>query len=256
LEALFFTVQVGVYNRPVKQEKLPGFTELFTSKSEKGQIRYSSGKFQLVEEAKNRRKEAIEKGVADAFVVAYYKGKRITLADANQLISRLGNSVFEEKNTEITISENEGGGNLNQGEAIEILQVVTIPEKIYKFEQVVEEQKVMEVLEVLNQNGIFTYNAATGKISSNHWKESEINLNLMQAILEMNEVIVKDNKLKPITFALKSTNWSGSFGNWILHCPYEFTPLNTKEIKFFPRTSEEAEELKIIAKELLISIYE
>src|SRR5690606_26547789 len=83
LEALFFTVQVGVYNRPVRPDQL-SFDELFTSRSEKGQIRYSSGKFQSVEAAKNKRKEAVEKGVADAFIVAYYQGKRITIAEANQ----------------------------------------------------------------------------------------------------------------------------------------------------------------------------
>jgi hypothetical protein len=70
---------------------------LFTSKSAKGQIRYSSGKFQSVDDAKTRRKEAVEKGVADAFIVAYYQGKRIAIAEANQLVERFGASVFEEK---------------------------------------------------------------------------------------------------------------------------------------------------------------
>ena len=86
--------------------------------------------------------------------------------------------------------------------------------------------------------------------------ENQLTATLMNAVVDMNEVIVAKGKVKPITFVLKSSTWSGSFGNWILHCPYEFKPLNNKEIQFFPRTIEEAEEIKQLAKELILSIYE
>ena len=259
LEALFFTVQVGVYNKPIKQEQLPGFTELFTSKSAKGQIRYSSGKFQSVEDAKTRRKEAVEKGVADAFIVAYYQGKRITITEANQLVARLGASVFEEKpklESSPSATNNTSTTNSVSGEPIVILQNKEVEEKVFKFEQTVDEENVRALLEQLNQNGIFTYNPQTSKVSSNYLKENQITSAFASAVSEMNEVIVAKGKVKPITFVLKSSNWSGSFGNWILHCPYEFKPLNNKEIQFFPRTMEETEELKKIAKELILSIYE
>ena len=259
LEALFFTVQVGVYNKPIKQEQLPGFTELFTSKSAKGQIRYSSGKFQSVDDAKTRRNEAVEKGVADAFIVAYYQGKRITIAEANQLIARIGASVFEEKpkmESSPSSTNNASSTNSISVEPIVILQKKEVEEKVYKFEQTVDEENVRALLEQLNQNGIFTYNPQTNKVSSNHLTENQYTSSLMNAVVNMNEVIVAKGKVKPITFVLKSSNWSGSFGNWILHCPYEFKPLNSKEIQFFPRTIEEVEELKKMAKELKISIYE
>jgi hypothetical protein len=256
LEALFFTVQVGVYNRPVKQEQLPGFTELFTSKSAKGQIRYSSGKFQSVEAAKLRRKEAVDKGVADAFIVAYYKGARITIAEANNLVNRLGQSVFDESQKTETNAIDQNNSMVQSGKEIVILEKKEIKEKIIKFEQPVDEEKVIALLEQLNQKGIFTYNSQTGKVSSFQLKEGELTVELLNTVVDMNEVNVTIGKVKPITFVLKSTNWSGSFGNWILHCPYEFKPLSTKEIKFFPRSEEESEEIKQIAKELLISIYE
>jgi hypothetical protein len=259
LEALFFTVQVGVYNKPIKQEQLPGFIELFTSKSAKGQIRYSSGKFQSVDDAKTRRKEAVEKGVADAFIVAYYQGKRIAIAEANQLVERFGASVFEEKlkmETSPSSTNNSSTTNSVLGEPIVILQKKEIEEKVFKYEQIVDEESIRALLEQLNQNGIFTYNPQTSKVSSNHLTENQYTSSLMNAVVDMNEVIVAKGKVKPITFVLKSSNWSGSFGNWILHCPYEFKPLNSKEIQFFPRTIEEVEELKKLAKELKISIYE
>jgi hypothetical protein len=259
LEALFFTVQVGVYNKPIKQEQLPGFTELFTSKSAKGQIRYSSGKFQSVEDAKTRRKEAVEKGVADAFIVAYYQGKRITIAEANQLIVRFGASVFEEKpkiESSPSTTNNTSTTNSNSGEPIVILQKKEVEDKVFKYEQTVDEENVRALLEQLNQNGIFTFNSETSKVSSNHLNENQLTATMMNAVVDMNEVIVAKGKVKPITFVLKSSDWSGSFGNWILHCPYEFKPLSNKEIQFFPRTIEEAEEIKQLAKELIISIYE
>jgi hypothetical protein len=256
LKALFFTVQVGVYNKPIKQEQLPGFIELFTSKSAKGQIRYSSGKFQSVEDVKTRRKEAVEKGVADAFIVAYYQGKRITIAEANQLIARIGASVFEENPKVESAQSSTNSTNQVSVQQVEIIQKVEIAEKIIKFEQTVSEENVRTLLEQLNQNGIFTFNAQTSKVSSNHLTENQLTSSLMNAVVDMNEVIIAKGKVKPITFVLKSATWSGSFGNWILHCQYEFKPLNNKEIQFFPRSIEEAEELKIIAKELLISIYE
>ena len=259
LEALFFTVQVGVYNKPIKQEQLPGFIELFTSKSAKGQIRYSSGKFQSLDDAKTRRKEAVEKGVADAFIVAYYQGKRIAIAEANQLVERFGASVFEEKlkmETSPSSTNNSSTTNSVLFEPIVILQKKEVEEKVFKYEQIVDEESIRALLEQLNQNGIFTYNPQTSKVSSNHLTENQYTSSLMNAVVDMNEVIVAKGKVKPITFVLKSSNWSGSFGNWILHCPYEFKPLNNKEIQFFPRTIEEVEELKQLAKELIISIYE
>ena len=258
-EALFFTVQVGVYNRPIKQEQLPGFIELFTSKSPKGQIRYSTGKFQSLEAAKTRRKEAVEKGVADAFIVAYYKGKRITIAEANQLAARIGASIFEEKSkmeSSPSITNSANSTNFVAGEPVVILQKKEVEEKVLKFEQIVDEENVRTLLEQLNQNGIFTYNPQTSKVSSNHLKENQLTSEFMNVVVNMNEVIVAKGKVKTITFVLKSSNWSGSFGNWILHCPYEFKPLNNQEIQFFPRTTEEAEEIKQLAKELILSIYE
>ena len=131
-----------------------------------------------------------------------------------------------------------------------------VEDKVFKYEQIVDEESIRALLEQLNQNGIFTYNPQTSKVSSNHLTENQYTSSLMNAVVDMNEVIVAKGKVKPITFVLKSSNWSGSFGNWILHCPYEFKPLNSKEIQFFPRTIEEVEELKKMAKELKISIYE
>lgn len=94
-KGLFFTVQVGVYNRPATAEQLRGIAPLVTKRLENGQIRYSTGIFQTPEAAKPKRIEAITRGIADAFVTAYYKGERISLSEAKRLLDEQGQSILE-----------------------------------------------------------------------------------------------------------------------------------------------------------------
>ena len=60
-----------------------------------GMIRYSTGIFQSVEAAIPMKNAAIEKGITDAFVTAYYKGERITLSEAKRLLQENGNGILE-----------------------------------------------------------------------------------------------------------------------------------------------------------------
>jgi hypothetical protein len=86
-EALYYTVQVGVYNRPLQSEKQLGLPELIEAQTAKGQYRYASGRFDKLTAAKERQRLAVAKGITDAFIVAYYQGKRISLAEAKQLVA-------------------------------------------------------------------------------------------------------------------------------------------------------------------------
>ena len=94
---LFFTVQIGVYSKPVTNNDLNNVTPLITKKLENGQIRYSSGMFKSIEDASVKRTEVLQKGVKHAYVTAYYEGKRITLAEARALLIQFGNSILEIK---------------------------------------------------------------------------------------------------------------------------------------------------------------
>lgn len=95
---LYYTVQVGVYNRPVSSEQLFHISPLVTKRLPNGQIRYSTGIFNTVEEARPKRSEAIEKGVSDAFITAYYQGNRISLQEAEALLTTQGETVLELNN--------------------------------------------------------------------------------------------------------------------------------------------------------------
>lgn len=95
LKGLFFTVQIGVFNRPASDENLHFMQEVNTLRLPNGQIRYSSGRFDSVEEALPRKTLAVSKGINGAFVTAYYNGERIPLGQAKKLLETNGRSILQ-----------------------------------------------------------------------------------------------------------------------------------------------------------------
>ncbi len=82
IQGVFFTVQVGVYTTPVPLNKLFNLKPLNTELTETKKIRYTTGRYDTLESATARRDEIRNIGVTDAFVTAYYNGRRITIAEA------------------------------------------------------------------------------------------------------------------------------------------------------------------------------
>jgi hypothetical protein len=92
---LFFTVQIGAYKKPATAKQLK-FTENVVSKLlPDGMIRYSTGIFPSVTACKDTKNRVIASGINDAFIAAYYKGERITLAEAEKLLQEKGESILE-----------------------------------------------------------------------------------------------------------------------------------------------------------------
>ena len=94
IEGLFFTVQVGLYSKPVPHEVLYNLAPIHSNKTVAGNIRYAVGYYPSVERAIIGRDEIINMGIKDAFVTAYYKGKRITCMEATQIVEKFGASVL------------------------------------------------------------------------------------------------------------------------------------------------------------------
>lgn len=94
VRGLFYTVQVGVYSKPVKLDQLYNLNELNSELTEKGLIRYTSGRFSSVASAGEGKQRAITAGVNDAFITAYFNGKRISLSEAEGIIAREGEEVL------------------------------------------------------------------------------------------------------------------------------------------------------------------
>lgn len=94
IKGLFFTVQVGVYSKPVPLDKLFNITPLNSELTETAKVRYTTGIYLDSERARVRKDAAIGNGVKDAFVTAYLNGRRIPMTDARALLARFGNSVL------------------------------------------------------------------------------------------------------------------------------------------------------------------
>lgn len=105
ITGLFFTVQVGVYSKPVKLDQLYNLTELNSELTSSGVIRYTTGRFGDLNSATGRKEMAREKGVTDAFITAYYNGKRISLAEARKVLDEEGTGVLADQVTDIKPAE-------------------------------------------------------------------------------------------------------------------------------------------------------
>src|SRR5690606_10781180 len=67
---LFYTVQVGVYSKPVSLDKLFNIDPLNSELTASGYIRYTTGKFDDIASASSKKEEVKILGVNDAFVTA------------------------------------------------------------------------------------------------------------------------------------------------------------------------------------------
>lgn len=91
---LFYTVQVGVYSKPVKLAELFNLSDLNTELTASGYVRYTTGRYGNIDEARSRKDAAVGKGVTDAFITAYYNGKRISVAEAQEILDKEGDSAI------------------------------------------------------------------------------------------------------------------------------------------------------------------
>jgi hypothetical protein len=94
IEGLFFTVQVGVYSKPVNASLLGYITPLNTELLKDSKLRYTSGRYTNMKDAAYKRDQAKSLGINDAFITAYYNGVRITISEADRLLSEKGPSVL------------------------------------------------------------------------------------------------------------------------------------------------------------------
>ncbi len=94
VKGLFFTVQVGVYSKPVALDKLFNITPLNSELTETAKVRYTTGFYTDTEQARVRKDEAIVLGVKDAFVTAYLNGRRIPVREAQALLEKFGPAIL------------------------------------------------------------------------------------------------------------------------------------------------------------------
>ncbi len=94
IKGLFFTVQVGVYSRPVPLDKLFNITPLNSELTETAKVRYTTGRYRDLDAVRIRKDVAVRLGVKDAFITAYLNGKRIPVREATALLERFGPAIL------------------------------------------------------------------------------------------------------------------------------------------------------------------
>ena len=100
---LFFTIQVGVYNNRVQPSSVFSISPLNSESIANNLVRYSSGVYGSISKASVARNRIVQDGIRDAFVTAYYNGKRIPLSEARLLIAN-GTVVSEGNGTNMESS--------------------------------------------------------------------------------------------------------------------------------------------------------
>lgn len=94
IKGLFFTVQVGVYSKPVPLDKLFNITPLNSELTGTQKVRYTTGIYLDLDKARTRKDEAVTLGVKDAFITAYLNGRRIPMREATALLEKFGPAIL------------------------------------------------------------------------------------------------------------------------------------------------------------------
>lgn len=170
-KGLFFTVQIGVYNKPVPSATLFNLEPYMTIRLPNGQIRYSTGIYHSIDEARPRKQEAINRGVKDAFITAYFNGERIPINDALKMLEERGPSILEPKEKQAETSTVPTNNTVTNPVTFEKTEApLEIPQKPKIFMQIVTKKQFetfpTDVLNRYNSHGSFYYDETDKRVKS------------------------------------------------------------------------------------------
>jgi hypothetical protein len=87
VKGVFYTVQVGAFSKPVSNSQVYNLSPLIEYQSN-GLYKYGSGIYSNANAAAEARRDLVSRvGVRDAFVTAFVDGRRISIDEANTLVS-------------------------------------------------------------------------------------------------------------------------------------------------------------------------
>jgi len=90
---LTFRVQIGAFRTALPNNTFRGLSPLNGENASNGYIRYTAGNFNKVENANAVKNDLRGLGYSDAFVVAYYNGKRISYNEALDILAKEGKTI-------------------------------------------------------------------------------------------------------------------------------------------------------------------
>lgn len=237
-QGLFFTVQIGVYNKPVSAETVKNITPLVTKRLANGQIRYSSGVFASIEDAKPKRNEAVNKGVKDAFITAYFRGERITLAEAQQILAEKGNSVIdvtavksnktnENPSNEQVKNTTDYASTSNPKDAVSFNEMMLEPlqqaeKAVYFISKNTFEKYPLELLRRVNQKGFFYYDETAKHVYSMVYKNEDYIPEVYFYRNEIDTIYIEDRQTQfhlhqfKVEGIFAANQFEGDFMDWFI----------------------------------------
>jgi len=106
-EGLVFKVQIGAFRNPIPQNHFKGFAPIVKEDAGNGITRYTAGLFKGINMAVEAKNSIRSIGYSDAFVVAFYNGKRISIAEARAKLNGESSNENIANNTSNSSSNNE-----------------------------------------------------------------------------------------------------------------------------------------------------
>ena len=245
---LYYTVQVAVYNKALTSDNIQGIGELLVTKTEKGQYRYSSGEFTSFAEARQRKNEVVAKGIQDAYVVAYYRGKRISIGEANQLLAA---GVKPKKRGEVSIpTETNVATEMNVPVVIPALVAVVKRDSTVQYELRVDESNYLGQLSRFNRVGTFTYQAEKNRILSPKYILDSLTVNQQLYLADMKRIKEKASKVKPLEVEISSAQLKGDFYDWLLRQNISYDAHKKDEVwifHFYPENETQLDQLEAVS---------
>jgi hypothetical protein len=242
-EAVFYCVQVGVYNKPILGNQLANIEELESHISPNGQYRYTSGQFLNMEDAKLRKKEIVQKGITDAYIVAYRNGQPIDMNLAKTLLQQQKQVASEQVVT------------VDQVVKIDFNQLAppaTLNVEYVQFIKTMDSDITNELLGGLNRGGTFVFDPNQKSVVSGFIDLNDISAFERIYYADMS-MVAKSNDASICVVSADEGSISASMHDWLLHCtiPYSILPkTNTFEIQFILSNDNQLTTIKAMADKL------
>jgi hypothetical protein len=255
-KGLFYTVQLGVFNRPIAANTVYQLEPLMTLRLPNGQIRYSVGLFNSIEEAQSMQAKSRAKGIPDAFITAYFKGQRITLEEAKQLIATRGTKVLESNiiktsgpQLDGTTSSKVATGEVTLNRTVEEDSIIFILQQdVQLVSKMTYAEYPREELNRYNSKGFFYYDETDQRIKSNVANSAEQlpPVYYFRNDLDTIQLAKKKDSIHYFKLDIDKMELGGDFSEWFVRYPgrKELREVETGiEIRIFDKTEKQREHI-------------
>ncbi len=231
-KGLFYTVQIGVFNRPVPAEQVKNLDSLYTLRLPNGQIRYCTGKYTSINAAKPKRSLAQTSGISDAFITVYWNGERISFEAAARIISEQGTAVFTVNVPKVEpIIRDTVTAPPTQPEPKLDVEEISYEDRYFRFVSAETFSIIPEAfIAELGAFGAFYFDTLTGKVVST---EKEIGSEAIVPNGMLRELLSETERNgAAVVLTVRDSSISGTFADWLLHAnlPIEIKQQGNKTI--------------------------